>query len=428
MTTTPSFFLSSSFTSFTLSSGKRRWNGDDARTTTTTMGGGRRRQRRRSFWTTTPTSARWRRRRRTPRGGGGGGGGGEGRQPPAVVVARCASEEDKEDHSAAYAESFDAQTGQMVKTLTQSIETVDVSGQTWTQRRGRPPANSKEGTTTTTTEKKEHPIVFIHGVGSCAYTFRQVSVLLQEKGYETYAPDVVGHGDSEKSNGFKYDEKSYVEAMEAYVEKVGNGKQVDLVAHGFIIPQYAILLARKRPDLFRRMVLMNTPLDGNHNLAPPLATYTQMFGRGKGKPFDAVSLNYMGNEFAIPGDDLKEYERAYVGSDAENARMAVEMTVTNADFKNLKKKVKDAYFQGGMPKTRIVWGVADKYLDQAPMFSWASDVRASEKALRKVGHMPQEDYPQVVADAVDEFLASDLKVSALGSVRGRKVLVDDGQG
>ena len=411
MTTTSSFFLSSSFTSFTLSSGKR-WNGDDARTTTTTMGG--RQRQRRSFWTT--TSARWR-RRRTPRGGGG------------VVVARCASEEDKgdDDSAAAYAESFDAQTGQMVKTLTQSIETVDVSGQTWTQRRGRPAANSKEGTTTTT-EKKEHPIVFIHGVGSCAYTFRQVSVLLQEKGYETYAPDVVGHGDSEKSNGFKYDEKSYVEAMEAYVEKVGNGKQVDLVAHGFIIPQYAILLARKRPDLFRRMVLMNTPLDGNHNLAPPLATYTQMFGRGKGKPFDAVSLNYMGNEFAIPGDDLKEYERAYVGSDAENARMAVEMTVTNADFKNLKKKVKDAYFQGGMPKTRIVWGVADKYLDQAPMFSWASDVRASEKALRKVGHMPQEDYPQVVADAVDEFLASDLKVSALGSVRGRKVLVDDGQG
>ena len=376
---------------------------DDARTTTTTIG-----RRRRSFWTT--SQLRWRRTR-----------GGEGRQPPAVV-ARCASEEEEEDP--AYAESFDAQTGQMVKTLTQSIEKVDVSGQTWTQRRGRP-ANSKGGTTT---KKKEHPIVFIHGVGSCAYTFRQVSVLLQEKGYETYAPDVVGHGDSEKSNGFKYDEKSYVEAMEAYVEKVGNGKQVDLVAHGFIIPQYAILLARKRPDLFRRMVLMNTPLDGNHNLAPPLATYTQMFGRGKGRPFDAVSLNYMGNEFAIPGDDLKEYERAYVGSDAENARMAVEMTVTNADFKNLKKKVKDAYFQGGMPKTRIVWGVADKYLDQAPMFSWASDVRASEKALRKVGHMPQEDYPQVTADAVDEFLASDLKVSALGSVRGRKVLVDDGQG
>lgn len=339
-------------------------------------------------------------------------------------VVRAAEEQDgEEEDKATYKETFDSSTGQMVKTLTQSIEQIDVNGQTWTQRRGSPSGKNKE--------KKENALVFIHGLGSRAYTFRQVSVLLQEKGYETFAPDVVGHGDSEKpssNGGFKYDERSYVDAMETYVEKVANGKQVDLVAQGYVIPQYAILLARKRPDLFRRIILMNMPLDGNHNLAAPLATYAQMFGMGKGKAFDAVSLNYMGNEFAIGGDDMKEYERAYVGSDAENARMAVEMTVANADFKNLKKKVKDAYFQGGMPKTRIVWGVADKYLDQAPMFSWASDARASEKALRKVGHMPQEDFPQATADAIDEFFTSDLKVGALKSVRGRKVTADDGQG
>jgi pimeloyl-ACP methyl ester carboxylesterase len=340
------------------------------------------------------------------------------------IVRAAEEEQDGEEDKATYKETFDSSTGQMVKTLTQSIEQIEVNGQTWTQRRGSPSGKNKEN-------KKENAVVFIHGLGSRAYTFRQVSVLLQEKGYETFAPDVVGHGDSEKpssNGGFKYDERSYVDAMETYVEKVANGKQVDLVAQGYVIPQYAILLARKRPDLFRRIILMNMPLDGNHNLAAPLATYAQMFGMGKGKAFDAVSLNYMGNEFAIGGDDMKEYERAYVGSDAENARMAVEMTVANADFKNLKKKVKDAYFQGGMPKTRIVWGVADKYLDQAPMFSWASDARASEKALRKVGHMPQEDFPQVTADAIDEFFTSDLKVGALKSVRGRKVTADDGQG
>ena len=341
------------------------------------------------------------------------------------VVRAAEEEQEEEEDKATYKETFDSSTGQMVKTLTQSIEQIDVNGQTWTQRRGSPSGGKNKE------NKKENAVVFIHGLGSRAYTFRQVSVLLQEKGYETFAPDVVGHGDSEKpssNGGFKYDERSYVDAMETYVEKVANGKQVDLVAQGYIIPQYAILLARKRPDLFRRIILMNMPLDGNHNLAAPLATYAQMFGMGKGKAFDAVSLNYMGNEFAIGGDDMKEYERAYVGSDAENARMAVEMTVANADFKNLKKKVKDAYFQGGMPKTRIVWGVADKYLDQAPMFSWASDARASEKALRKVGHMPQEDFPQVTADAIDEFFTSDLKVGALKSVRGRKVTADDGQG
>lgn len=350
-----------------------------------------------------------------------------GKVAKVTFVVRAAEEEQdgEEEDKATYKETFDTSTGQMVKTLTQSIEQIDVNGQTWTQRRGSPSGGKNKE------NKKENAVVFIHGLGSRAYTFRQVSVLLQEKGYETFAPDVVGHGDSEKpssNGGFKYDERSYVDAMETYVEKVANGKQVDLVAQGYVIPQYAILLARKRPDLFRRIILMNMPLDGNHNLAAPLATYAQMFGMGKGKAFDAVSLNYMGNEFAIGGDDMKEYERAYVGSDAENARMAVEMTVANADFKNLKKKVKDAYFQGGMPKTRIVWGVADKYLDQAPMFSWASDARASEKALRKVGHMPQEDFPQVTADAIDEFFTSNLKVGALKSVRGRKVTADDGQG
>ena len=100
----------------------------------------------------------------------------------------------------------------MVKTLTQSIEQIDVNGQTWTQRRGSPSGKNKEN-------KKENAVVFIHGLGSRAYTFRQVSVLLQEKGYETFAPDVVGHGDSEKpssNGGFKYDERSYVDAMETY--------------------------------------------------------------------------------------------------------------------------------------------------------------------------------------------------------------------
>jgi len=159
-----------------------------------------------------------------------------------TFVVRAAEQEQDEEDKATYKETFDSSTGQMVKTLTQSIEQIDVNGQTWTQRRGSPSGKNKEN-------KKENAVVFIHGLGSRAYTFRQVSVLLQEKGYETFAPDVVGHGDSEKpssNGGFKYDERSYVDAMETYVEKVANGKQVDLVAQGYVIPQYAILLARER--------------------------------------------------------------------------------------------------------------------------------------------------------------------------------------
>ena len=133
----------------------------------------------------------------------------------------------------------------MVKTLTQSIEQIDVNGQTWTQRRGSPSGGKNKE------NKKENAVVFIHGLGSRAYTFRQVSVLLQEKGYETFAPDVVGHGDSEKpssNGGFKYDERSYVDAMETYVEKMRTGTS----RSGARVHYSAIrdIVGEKRPDLF----------------------------------------------------------------------------------------------------------------------------------------------------------------------------------
>ena len=60
-------------------------------------------------------------------------------------IVRAAEEEDgEEEDKATYKETFDSSTGQMVKTLTQSIEQIDVNGQTWTQRRGSPSGKNKE--------------------------------------------------------------------------------------------------------------------------------------------------------------------------------------------------------------------------------------------------------------------------------------------
>jgi hypothetical protein len=45
--------------------------------------------------------------------------------------------------------------------------------------------------------------------------------------------------------------------------------------------------------------------------------------------------------------------------------------------------------------------------------------------MRSVGHMPQEDFAQDAGKFIDAFLQSELKVSALESVRLRKVTKDD---
>ena len=65
------------------------------------------------------------------------------------------------------------------------------------------------------------------------------------------------------------------------------------------------------------------------------------------------------------------------------------------DFKGLMKKVFDAFNGGGrgLPKVRVVWGMADRYLGEAPMFKWAEDCRASFDCMRTAGHMPHAVRP-----------------------------------
>ena len=56
-------------------------------------------------------------------------------------------------------------------------------------------------------------------------------------------------------------------------------------------------------------------------------------------------------------------------------------------------KVQKAYQERGVPKVRVVWGMSDKFLPEAPMFKWAEECRSAFDCMRKVGHMPQEDFP-----------------------------------
>ena len=330
-----------------------------------------------------------------------------------------------------YEKVFDENTGQDVDVLSQSIERASVgAGVEWSYRRGV--AMPRDGEST-----RDVPVVFVHGVGGRAYGFRAMSRELQERGFETYAPDVTGHGDSSKPSPGRglsaYDVEATGEALVGFLEATGLCEgQVDVVAHGYVLPQHVLALAAKKPELFRRIVVMNAPLVASHAYPPQMATYTRPFGMGKGSAFDAAGYLYNGNEFAIPADVLGEYEQPYIGEEAEAARAAVEAYVTKAsDLKKLNADVKKALSARGLPKIRVIWGTTDRYLDDAPIYDWCADIRASFSSMRKVGHMPQEDFPTDAAARCAEFFTADLRASAkaaLNSVRVGKITTDDGTG
>ena len=118
------------------------------------------------------------RRRRTPRGGGGGG---EGRQPPAVVVAECLRRRQRRRRPLGGVRQIvrRANRANRPKTLTQSIETVDVSGQTWTQReedRRQTRRGSGERRRRKRTSNRVHPrgrVVRVHVPASLGFAARE---------------------------------------------------------------------------------------------------------------------------------------------------------------------------------------------------------------------------------------------------------------
>ena len=160
--------------------------------------------------------------------------------PRAVAAPRRASRAARRAASApvrasgaAYDEVFDGNTGQMVKTLSQSVETVSAGGLDWSYRLGVP----EEGV-----EVRPNKVLLVHGAGLVGFTYSKLMKELQLKGYVCVAPDMPGHGDSSKpapGGGFAYDAAAYQSALDAFVTETALDADgpVDLVVSGFFTSQ-----------------------------------------------------------------------------------------------------------------------------------------------------------------------------------------------
>ena len=120
----------------------------------------------------------------------------------------------------------------MVKTLSQSVETVSAGGLDWSYRLGV----VEEGV-----EIKPNKVLLVHGAGLVSYTYSKLMRELQLKGYECYAPDMPGHGATSKPapGGFKYDAAAHQGALDAFIAETGIAadEQIDLIVSGFFTSQ-----------------------------------------------------------------------------------------------------------------------------------------------------------------------------------------------
>ncbi|HYW32383.1 MAG TPA: alpha/beta hydrolase [Gemmatimonas sp.] len=102
-----------------------------------------------------------------------------------------------------------------------------------------------------------HPVVLLHGFGTCAFLWRGIAPRLADAGYTTIAIDLLGHGESDRSLDAGYG----LAAQAEYIERALTSLRLPAVT---VVGQdvgalVGMQLALQRPRRVARLMLLNPP-------------------------------------------------------------------------------------------------------------------------------------------------------------------------
>lgn len=251
-------------------------------------------------------------------------------------------------------------------------------------------------------------VLMVHGFGSSTYTWEKVAPTLQKSGYHVWAVDMKGFGWSDKPRNGKYDAYSLMEEVNTWMEAVGL-KQVVFVGNS-LGGAVAVLMDLKHPDKIERMVLVDA---GGYPQQKPLVirlgglpgavgAFKLFFGRWM------VSWNlkevFFHGKWVTPEAIDAYYDRMRTkgGLDAQAAVIkALDFDAFAADIKRI-PEIKTP--------TLILWGQDDYWIPLANGKLFRRDLKNSVLAIvPECGHVMQEEYPDLTARLILEFLSGTLK-------------------
>lgn len=100
-------------------------------------------------------------------------------------------------------------------------------------------------------------VVLLHGFGTAASLWRSVSARLASAGYLAIAPDLLGHGESDRPLDARYDLASHADALEQALAslRIGRATVVGQDVGGLV----GLALAARHPERVEQLVLINPP-------------------------------------------------------------------------------------------------------------------------------------------------------------------------
>jgi pimeloyl-ACP methyl ester carboxylesterase len=247
-------------------------------------------------------------------------------------------------------------------------------------------------------------VVLLHGFPESRLTWKRQLPALAAAGFRAVAPDLRGYGDSPRPKGVeRYRVPVLVEDVVELIEAEGRGEPCVLVGHdwGAVV---AWSLSMMRPDLVRRLVILNVPhpaaiarevkRSGRQKLKLLYQLFFQMpllpelFMRLFGK-----SLMRRAGRFTE--DEIDAYARQWHLTPMLSYYRALRHS--RGEMRRLVRRIE-------MP-VLILWGEREPvFLASAieDLDAWVTDVRIER--IPRAGHFVQRDAPERVSELIIGFI------------------------
>lgn len=271
---------------------------------------------------------------------------------------------------------------------------IQVDGLEWFYREIKPVKDSSD----------RLPVVFLHGLVTQSYSWRNVMPTLAEQGFRAIAPDWIGHGFSSRpeKRDFAYIPEAFTQALAAFFAALSLDR-MHLVVQGFL-GAYGLLYAMGHPHQIERLVIVNTPLSSEAKL-PWSISRMGLPLIGEMMTQDPLLVDRIlegGGPYQVSDQDLDVYRKPFLTTSA--AGRALLATLRNLDLTATAGEIANGLKQW-QQTTLLIWGIADPWLAVNLAESWVAELPNGDLfKLDQAGHYAQEDWAEKVAEVIATFL------------------------
>jgi pimeloyl-ACP methyl ester carboxylesterase len=256
------------------------------------------------------------------------------------------------------------------------------------------------------------PVLLLHGVPETSSLWRQLAPALAV-GRRVLAPDLPGLGGSSYTG--PYDMPSVVRQLVALLEAELPGQRVDVVGHdwGGVA---ALALAGARPDLVRRLAVINAPgrkinlLRAAHIpfFSLPLLPEV-LFRLGGARLVDTLLSLGWKSDRTLDAEVRAEYTAAYTDPAKVTAMLGYYRAATRPKVAALLRRSPGPVDPVRVRAERmlVLWGAADPVLPVSVGESVVKDLGpdCAMVTVPGAGHFVVEEAPEVVLQTLRDFLA-----------------------